>query len=245
MFGALVNARNAYAYPSIGLCASKNLDDVALWQESFEAKTFKSTLYLDVHHTSHLLSKDDDDVLLGIYSVIYWGYITSGGRSKIRCNWLSVGNAKNNQLSLDYISKAVGVKIVRTAAEHIQRGEYAQALLEIRKLPHVGMSFGTKFLAFLDPENVGILDEKITRHLALGSFTEVLGKNTVQQLIKPNNESAIAASQRFQIYCDVLNKIKQAVNKQKLYWQDASGAEMCRFRAIDLERALYAIASNN
>ena len=35
------------------------------------------------------------------------------------------------------------------------------------------------------------------------------------------------------------------MNSKKKYWKDVSGAEMLRFRAVDIERALFAIAKAN
>lgn len=174
--------------------------------------------------------------------MMYWGYITSGKKSIIRCNWLSIGNAKNPKASLTHIGIEVAVKIIRDCIRLLQRSKYAEALTEIRKLPHVGVSFGTKYLAFLDPENVGVLDDKITRHLASGSYEHVLDNKTIQLLVKPCRETEEAASRRFQLFCESLQYIKEKVNIEKKKWKDVSGSEMCRFRSIDVERALFSIA---
>jgi hypothetical protein len=242
LYEAYINGRNSYKYPPIGLCASQALDDVANWKAVYKHHQFQTTLELDIHHNSHLTSDNDDEVLLGIYSVMYWGYITSGAKSVIRCDWLSVGNTKNKELSLTHLGKSRGVKIIRKSHEHLKYSRYSDALLEIRNLPHVGVSFGTKFLAFIDPENVGVLDDKITRHLASNSFDKILDKETLKNLIKAPHESAKAASLRFQAFCEALNLIKKELNDKKCKWKDGSNTEMCRFRAIDVERALFAIA---
>jgi len=237
-----VKGRNAYSYPPVGLCALKSLDNPSDWEQSYQRHEFKTTLELDLHHFSHLHSSDDQEVLLGIYSVMYWGYITSGAKSKTRCDWLSMGNSRNPAVSINHIGASAAVQIIRNCIPLLESKQYGCALSVIRKLPHVGVSFGTKYLAFLDLENVGVLDDKITRHLASGSYEHVLSKEKLLLLVKPKNESPSSAAARFQAFCEALGSIKSKVNASKKGWKDVSGAEMCRFRTVDIERALFAIA---
>lgn len=239
MFEKLVSARNNYNYPAIGLCSIRDLDIVSKWQDYFKKNQFATTLELDNHHHKLLLSEHDSEVLLGIYSVIYWGYITSGAKSVTRCDWLSVGNAKNNDHSLSYHGKDYAVNIIRESKKLLDKSDYVGALLEIRKLPHIGVSFGTKLLAFIDPENVGVLDEKILRHLSTGSFCHVLEETVIVRLNKKNN-----SANKFQDYCESLNVIKIQLNNKGFGWCDVSGAKLSRFRAIDVERALFSIAKS-
>lgn len=237
-----VKGRNAYNYPSIGLCACETLKCPDGWGKSFKKHEFKTTLDLDIHHYTHLHSEDDQEVILGIYSVMYWGYITSGAKSITRCNWISVGNANNAEASLTYLGLDFAVGIIRSCINLLQHSKYGDALTEIRNLPHVGVSFGTKYLAFLDPENVGVLDDKITRHLSAGSYEHLLGKETIKLLEKPKNETLSEAADRFEAFCKALNVIKKEINETKKQWKDISGSEMCRFRSVDVERALFSIA---
>ena len=44
---------------------------------------------------------------------------------------------------------------------------------------------------------------------------------------------------------DRIVAIQQAANDAQLGWRDASGAEMRRFRAVDVERALFALADTS
>ena len=238
----LVKGRNSYSYPPVGLCALKTLENPSDWEQAYQIHKFKTTLELDLHHYYHLHSNDDQEVLLGIYSVMYWGYITSGAKSKTRCDWLSKGNSRNPEASINHIGISAAVQIIRDSIALLEKGSYGCALTEVRKLPHVGVSFGTKYLAFLDLENVGVLDDKITRHLAAGSYEHLLSQDTLRQLVKSKNESPSSAAARFQAFCEALSSIKSKVNASKKGWKDASGSEMCRFRTVDIERALFAIA---
>lgn len=242
MYDELVDARNSYSYPPIGLRALKILDDPSEWEQSYQKHQFRTTLELDIHHHDHLASKNDQEILLGVYSVMYWGYITSGSKSVTRCNWLSNGNAKNPEKSISHIGVESVVQTVKNCRELLGKGKYGYALSEIRNLPHVGVSFGSKFLSFLDLENIGVLDDKITRHIVTGSYEHVLSPEILRALAKPKNESDTAAANRFQTFCEMLGSIKAKMNSKKSGWKDVSGAEMCRFRSVDIERALFAIA---
>ena len=239
MLKKLVSARGNYNYPAIGLCATRDLDVMSKWQDYYKEYQFTTTLELDNHHRELLLSIHDEKVLLGIYSVMYWGYITSGAKSVTRCDWLSVGNAKNKNHSLSYLGKDYAVNIIRNSKKLLDKSDYAGALLEVIKLPHIGVSFGTKLLAFIDSENVGILDNKISRHLSSDSFRHILDEKVIVHLNKKIN-SAI----KFQSYCESLNAIKIQLNNAGYGWCDVSGAKMSRFRAIDVERALFSIAKS-
>lgn len=42
-----------------------------------------------------------------------------------------------------------------------------------------------------------------------------------------------------------LNEIKHGMNIRGLGWRDQSGATLLRFRAVDVERALFALAVNS
>lgn len=239
-----VKARNAYSYPHVGLVGRSKLNNFSEWSSAYAEIEFENTLRLDDHHKQCLTSDIEDEVILGIFSVMYWGYKTSGAKSKIRCDWLANGNSKNFKLSLSEIGKYQSVSIIQQALESLSKSDYSTALRIIRKLPHVGVSFGTKYLAFLDPENVGVLDDKITKHLSAGTFTNLLGSDFVKKIIKSNNESNKKAEIRFSAFCEALNLIKAELNLCHLSWRDVSGAEMNRFRAVDVERALFSIAKS-
>ena len=239
-----IAARNAYAYPPVGLCATADQIDIHDWKTSFSEHRFDTTLQLDQYHTDCLLSDSNELVLTGIYSVMYWGYITSGAKSVTRCTWISIGNSKNPSNSISYIGRDTAVDIVRKSLQSLNKENYGDALLVIRQLPHVGVSFGTKFLAFMSPEYVGVLDDKITKHLSTGSFTTILNPSVLHRLMKPKSENAKQTAARFPVFCETLNSIKIKLNQEGATWHDMSGASMGRFRALDVERALFSIAKS-
>lgn len=244
MLEKYASGRNAYNYPPIGLVLRQPLGAVADWESAYEVHRFPSTLEIDNHHYQCLSSADDEAVILGLFSVVYWGYITSGSLSRARCNWLAVGKRQSPQNSLAHLGKAFAVDCVRRASRYLDAGDVALALREICKLPYVGLSFGTKILAFMDPETLGVLDDKITENMAVGTFGQVLEVEVIEKLKKPKYESPRRAEQRYVTFCQVLNGIKNDLNCEGMGWADASGASMTRFRAVDVERSLFAIASS-
>jgi len=111
-------------------------------------------------------------------------------------------------------------------------------------LPHVGVAFGTKYLAFIDPENVGVLDDKITRHLQQGSYQNLIDEDVLSGLIKRPYETEQQEADRFHAFCVAINHIKGYLNHGNAAWRDSSGASLNRFRAIDVERALFSLAKS-
>jgi len=220
-----IAARNAYNCPPIGLLATVDQIDIHNWKTSFSKHQFDSTLRLDQYHEDCLLSESKEQVLSGIYSVMYWGYVTSGAKSMTRCTWISVGNIRNPANSISSIGQDNAVDIVRKSFQCLSEGNFGDALLVIRQLPHVGISFGTKYLAFMSPEYVGVLDEKITNHMSAGSFSKILNSKVLQKLIKSKYENPKQAAERFQVYCETLNAIKDQLNQDGAIWHDAGKQE--------------------
>lgn len=233
---AILAARNAYDYPSVGLA----LRDASAsdWRGRYEPHTFRNSLHLDHHHTRSLNSQNDDDVLNGIFSVMYWGNITAGKKCETRCDWLERGNKRFPNLSLRALGPLTAIAAVRKSVALLKGGHYEEALDEIRlRLPFVGPSFGSKYLAFLDPERIGVLDLKILKHLHQGTFDELLGGHAI--VLK----KARSPAKRFARFCLVLNELRDLMKNKALRWKDKSGAS-AEFRAIDVERALFALAKS-
>jgi hypothetical protein len=51
-----IAARNAYAYPPVGLCATADQIDIHDWKTSFSEHRFETTLQLDQYRVSAILS---------------------------------------------------------------------------------------------------------------------------------------------------------------------------------------------
>lgn len=242
MLEQLVSARASYAYPPVGLVTVERLHAPSTWEADLIERRFEHTLALDDHHRDLLHSADDADIVTGVFSVVYWGNITGGGLARARTRWVATGKAGRADESVADLGMTASADIVREARQHLARGDVEAALVAVTRLPYVRLSFGSKLLAFLDPERVGVLDEKITRHLQAGTFARVLGPREAVGLVGGKVESARRAAARYARFCAALADIRDAINAEGRGWQDASGASMPRFRAVDVERALFAMA---
>jgi hypothetical protein len=202
---------------------------------------FQSSDALDQHHHRLLMSDSDDDVVAAIFSVMYWGHYSAGVTRYTRCDWLERGNARNAAQSLPGLSLPCVLAIIRCAARQVKEGDLAAALKSVMYLPHVGESFASKYLAFIDPENVGVFDRHIHHALEEGTYTPMLGADCVAGILAQPRSNG----RRFQAFCNMLNAVKDCLNRQGCAaWHNATGGALGRFRAIDVERALFQIARN-
>ena len=125
----------------------------------------------------------------------------------------------------------------------LKHEHHALTLIEINKLLHSNLSTASTILAFLDPENIGVFDDRLITLLTSGEWNLFLGDEICRALARPKTETLNDAASRFALYCTVLGKIKQRVNQSRIGWKDPTGCQMFRFRSIDVQRALVVMAS--
>ena len=121
-----------------------------------------------------------------------------------------------------------------TDADTTQDDFTDSALLHLSQLPGLGFAFASKVCAFLAPDRCGVADSVIAR--ANREFNFLLGGDG---FISKTRKNATA----YDVYCVFLTERAEFLNSQGegLWWTDRDGAR-CRWRAIDIERALYAPA---
>ena len=151
---ALTKARGSYAYPPFRLIRAEPVENAhaVLWGQpvmvkgpsACEAPTFSaySSWELDEYHFRLLRSKIDEDVLLGVASVTFWGFAQGRGvrytkeRALARAGLVAgSGNRKADPA-------CVIVQKMRTIASLLDRGDRKQAVLEAMTLKHHGLAFG-------------------------------------------------------------------------------------------------------
>ncbi len=169
---------------------------------------------------------DVADVRDGLSDVLFWGYARQGRRD------FRVRNFQERMQSVDGQQRlAMFQEFVRSRRETCT----AQRLLALRKLrlPEFGqVSFATKILMFLDPENHPVLDLKIARTARGCEFPPLRGL-TIHASI-PITIANAACYERWACWC---RDIAARVNR-------ASGSPCQGLRAVDVERALFALADS-
>ena len=231
---ALISSRNKYNISPVGLTFDPTAPNGQT--EIYQEFTFGTSLELDLHH-HHLLHSDNvQEVLLGIYSTIYWSQYAF---LPVKERPSTIDEFRNLLPSaISVIKPTVAAAAMKNAITDLNHKHHALALIEINKLFHSNLSTASTILAFLDPENIGVFDDRLNTLLTFGEWNLFLGDEVCTALARPQTETLNDAANRFALYCTVLGKIKHRVNQSRIGWKDPTGCQMLRFRSIDVQRAL-------
>ena len=194
----------------------------------------------DSHHLLH--SDNEQEVLLGVYSTIYWSqyaFLPAEERPGTIDEFLALLPP-----AIAVIKPTVATTAMKNAITDLNHKHHALALIEISKLLRSSLSTASTILAFLDPENIGVFDDRLNTQLTSGEWNLFLGEEICTALARPQTETLNDAANRFALYCTVLEKIKHLVNQSRIGWKDHTGSQMLRFRGIDVQRALSMMSSN-
>lgn len=174
-----------------------------------------------------LRSRDPDRIRDGLSNVLYWGYARQPGRRDFKVRAFRDATPAGDP-KLRRFAELVGAVRERPASA-------AAALLDVRRsrLHLFGqMSFATKILMFLDPR-FPVLDLKLAGAFAGGGFEPLTGLRFGPGGIRvtANNAGVYA---RWTCWC---REIARLVN--------AEAEEEPALRAVDVERAVFALADES
>ena len=224
-------ARTRYNYPAAHIrAAENNLNQGNLRQTDLQFirplfpeaandhNYFASTMELDQYHSSLLNSVTQNEVILGLASVRYWGnYEVSGTErhtfSTTRLRWFFSGNGRSSR-SVQSLGENYIFEKVLAARMLIQESEYGKALTKVTELPFFGRSFASKVHAFMAPSEIGVYDLHIARALQRND----LAMNSTGKMTG-------AAEQTFDLYCEYLQTTATNLNNSGDTWIDWDGNE--------------------
>lgn len=241
-----VKHRNLYSYIPGRLILSNKEESDFVWDDiNLKSQTpisnnlpdWGSSKILDTYHKKLLLSDNENEVLIGFLSVIYWGYI-SGSDSVIRpARALSKVRLFRDGLPGKIPTPRTElIASIKNAREKVISKDFGGALNTLINVKFLGMSFASKIIMFMDPENAAVYDSIISLRLKSDPNLEFLyvktsGANTNQQKI-------------YQMWCDFCAESAKIINQHKETWTDWNGSAEA-FRAVDVERAFFALGKQN
>lgn len=193
-------------------------------------------LALDVYHQRLLTSGTRVDRLLGLASVVYWGFITHNDPlARVRVNWLLHGHGGRAGANLHNTEAALLESIDELAARRF--GTALNSLNGISQLSRT--PFGSKVIAFLSPDQAGVYDNRIMNGLnnVTWSITQDLGAR-LRGGVGNTNEQRV--KQRYHNWCLFLQRVATQLNHLggDYQWQCTELTPQA-WRAIDVERALF------
>lgn len=193
-------------------------------------------LDLDRYHTKLLHSNDPVENLLGTISTVFWGFYTFGPRfAMIRATRHRDGYRGKQASTPEHVAECL-----RACTSE----DLGAALGQLGGLSQLGRTpFASKVIALMYPEKAGVLDNKIADALAVSSWAEGApfqkGIGDVREL---------RYQHRYAAWCDFLSTISGRLNvgiDDGAAWHWGKGSTRPqRWRAIDVERALFAYFSD-
>ena len=198
---------------------------------------------MEGHHRSLLRSYDDDTAVFGYLSVVYWGHYSGQDKipraaralGKVRLAKEGTDREKNGRVErmrgVADLGLGTVAESIRQAAALADAGKYGDALKVLSTLAQLNFAFSSKVCAFLLPEQCGVVDSVIAAAHRQFRF-EVDSGGYVR------NNSANAAN--YTSYCAFLSREAQVLNNSgpTFMWRDTDNV-LCKWRAVDIERALY------
>ncbi|MDD5395562.1 MAG: hypothetical protein PHE17_21270 [Thiothrix sp.] len=236
-----VAARNQYAYPAwrlerVAASEPKNPEHLEAWGMRFLPGLLCPSLALDKFHNKLLNSHSDQDLLHGLISVVYWGYVSGRdgvsrqGRAKGKAMQLCRGRKNSIPQPREEI-----LKLLRSVQQSVREDDLSQALLSAMQIKFLGMSFASKVIAFMTPEKAGVYDSVISECLQSRAECSDLYVSTNYTRSKARR---LHQAETYARWCAFCCHQAQDLNHQGLNWHDWDGKPH-RWRAIDVERAFF------
>lgn len=248
-FSKIPELRKAYAYPPAKLVFTEERfapiinGNIAIKAEYpsknewLKNREKFSSMSLDEYHKNLLNSHDEDEILLGVHSVYFWGYISgkdgriTPGRAWARTEWIINGKSNSGGNSKSSI-----VNAVLEAKKLIESSQISEALSKIMRLKFFGMSFSSKILTFLDPSKCCVYDKVISDRLSQSINPEL---NSLY-ISTENTKEFEKQGEIYQRWCRFCCLIASQLNSSDYpVWIDWDGMQYS-WRAVDVERAFFA-----
>lgn len=244
----LVSSRKRYSYPPYRLVkvssessksglghysVEQNGPSQEQWTDTSKRSVY-SSINLDEYHKGLLHSDLDDDRLIGLLSVVFWGYV-AGVNSQINVNralakarMILKGKKNTKPQDINEIRD-----FLRMGVTHSLKGRFDLAIQSFCDLKFIGPSFASKLVAFSCPERAGILDQVVARKLCKSEIPLLVAIGS-----KFNGQISSAYSSAYLEWCDWCEEKAAKLNSRGVCWDDWDGSSY-PWRSIDVERAVF------
>lgn len=228
--------------PSTGYFVSFPIHQVEIvdWYSSASVRRNYSSLALDNYHAQLLSSDSDHDLLLGLLSVVYWGFAagtdrkTRYKRALSRCKAIVEGRTNSLPQPVHEV-----ISHLKRARELLDANKPAEALLECCRIKFLHMAFASKVLAFMRPEAATVYDDVISLRLK-DSQHDQLKRMYVSTAIPTSKQKRMDQSIIYEKWCLWCANEAFRLNAANKGWQDWNG-DVHPWRALDVERAFFSL----
>lgn len=209
------------------------------WRNPEVRKNY-SSVELDEFHNSLLRSKEEDEILHGLLSVVYWGYAsgTNGlfhsNLSLIRANRHPRGNKRHPPQEKREI-----VELLLKTQKFALENNFKDALLCAMQIKFIRMAFASKLVAFMNPTSAAVYDSVINARLAMSEDME-MQKLAVSIPATPTKNGQLKQAEAYTKWCKWCENKAEELNQKEIKWRDWNTKEYA-WRAVDVERAFFAL----
>ena len=125
-----------------------------------------SSYELDKFHRGLMQSENEDDLIHGLLSVVFWGFSSGVGgrlntpRALSRAKAIAVGTKNAPPQPINEI-----IAHLKRSRQLLNASQITGAFLEARQIKFLQMSFASKLLTFMDPNVAAVYDAIISLRL--------------------------------------------------------------------------------
>jgi len=236
----LIHLRSIYDYPRayIGVAEGDNydfqLDGNMYCSYTQPTDNLVSDLWLDTYHTNLLRSENGGERLLGLASVLYWGYYTfNHNYARVR-----VERMINGYGNYPAITTELATEKLEAIIPLLENGAIGEAIGTLAGLSQLNRTpFASKIIAFISPSTSGIYDNRINSGVKNEPWACQF-KNGI------GNIASLNIQKKYQSWCSLLSLIASQLNLGIALgneWRWSCGIDInMSWRALDVERALFA-----
>lgn len=239
---SLINARNGYNYPRVFLMAVRG------WQvkgEDHPAPAAPEQVdgttqdQWEARHRQLLHSADIEESILGLLSIAYWGFYGSATPGRRVTPERALARAKFARDGRPTAKRVLPFQAIhgqlRLASQALDCGEISTALLAINKIQEFGqVSFASKVLAAMSPEQCGVYDRVIYEAI---KTSEPIWH---QYAAHPNQGMSRVKARTYQRWCELLTRRANMMNQHGLLNSGWLNQHQRRaWRPVDVERGFF------
>jgi hypothetical protein len=162
-----------WAGEGIHLRLVPNCPEQTQWDDS-NFRVQCSSVALDEFHERLLNSAFESELLHGLASCYFWGFVSGSDgvirikRALVRSRWLAVGRGASEsfrRIAPQRVKEIIA--LISQARELLAQGDTGAALACAMNIQFLGLSFASKLLMFMRPSTAVVFDSVIARSLEL------------------------------------------------------------------------------
>lgn len=176
-------------------------------------------------------SNEPIEIIEAYLSIIFWGHLSTSkndGKTNPKRALTKLPKIFKNNGDIDIAVINFVQTLIKSVLNEVSNKNYDSAVAIATLLPNIGFSFATKIIAFMNPEDCGVLDSKIAEKLGLIDTQLEVQKSKNGIILKSTLTNFIF----YKKYCAKLNEIaEKSIDSEGKY----------KIRSVDVERFIFTL----